>query len=205
MAESHRHRHIGEHDWHSREYVDEWIARDFSRDAERRPLLERMLALAPFAPADPIRVLDVGAGYGLVTEVTLARFPRAHVTLLDYSEPMFAHARERLANCAAQIEYVRRDLTDPGWTRGFECKFDLAVSAIAIHNLRDHARIAACYRGIRATLKPHGAFLDCDLVSFSGGLDGHLRWLREAGFARVECAWQSDPLAIFAAFTAEPA
>ncbi len=205
MAEAHQHRHIGDHDWHSREYVDDWIARDFSRDAERRPLLERMLALAPFKPDDPIRALDVGAGYGLVTEVTLARFPRAHVTLLDYSEPMFAHARQRLASRAAQIEFILRDLSDPTWTRGLEGAFDLAVSAIAIHNLRDHALIAACYRSIRATLKPGGAFLDCDLVSFSGGLDGPLGWLRDAGFARVECAWQSDPLAILAAFTAAPA
>jgi tRNA (cmo5U34)-methyltransferase len=201
MAEQQLHRHIGDHDWHSREYVDDWIARDFSRDSERRPVLERMLAVAPFAPDDEIRVLDVGAGYGLVTEVTLARFLRAHVTLLDYSEPMFAHARQRLVDRFAQIGFIRRDLSGPGWTRGLESRFDLAVSAIAIHNLRDYALIADCYRGIRATLKPSGAFLDCDLVSFSGGLDGHLRWLREAGFARVECIWQSDPFAILAAFT----
>ncbi|HEY6419458.1 MAG TPA: class I SAM-dependent methyltransferase [Candidatus Binataceae bacterium] len=202
MAEERTHRHIGDHDWHSRQYVDDWIARDFSRDTERRPVLERMLAAAPFAADDEIRVLDVGAGYGLVTEVTLARFPRAQVTLLDYSEPMFAHARERLADRCAQIGFIRRDLSESGWTRGLEGAFDLAVSSIAIHNLRDYALIADCYRGIRATLKPGGAFLDCDLVSFSGGLDSHLRWLREAGFAQVECLWQSDPFAILAAFTA---
>jgi len=36
------------HDWHSTDYVAEWIARDAARDPERRPLLQHMLSSAPF-------------------------------------------------------------------------------------------------------------------------------------------------------------
>jgi hypothetical protein len=42
-----RDRHIGDHDWHSREYVDDWIARDVQRDGQRRPMLQQMLKRAP--------------------------------------------------------------------------------------------------------------------------------------------------------------
>jgi SAM-dependent methyltransferase len=159
--------------------VDDWIARDVQRDGERRPLLQQMLERAPLQTDDQMRVLDVGAGYGVVTEEILRRFPLARVTLLDYSEPMFGHARASLAGHAAQLTLVLGDLRDASWTRAVSGPFDLAVSAIAIR------------RG--------AMFLDSDLVSFSGGLDAHLEWMREAEFEKVQCLHYQEPLAIIAA------
>ncbi len=62
------------HDWHSTEYVSEWIARDVTRDDERRPLLRQMLASAGLPHDAAPDVLDVGAGYGAVTEEVLRAF-----------------------------------------------------------------------------------------------------------------------------------
>ena len=195
----HGHGHIGDHDWHSREYVDDWIARDVTRDEQRQPILARMLTLAEFPRDAALAVLDVGGGYGVVTEEVLKAFPNAAVTLLDYSEPMLAHARQRLAAHVQRVRIVKADLTAPDWTARAGGPFDLAVSAIAIHNLRETRLIAAAYAGVMRLLKPRGLFLNCDLVAFSGGLDAHLGWLREAGFARVERLWQAEPLAILLA------
>ena len=64
------------HDWHSAEYVADWIAHDVARDPERRPRLQQMLAAAPFARDAAIEVLDVGGGYGAVTEEVLKAFPK---------------------------------------------------------------------------------------------------------------------------------
>ena len=36
------------HDWHSTDYVADWIVHDTARDPERRPRLQSMLAMAPF-------------------------------------------------------------------------------------------------------------------------------------------------------------
>ena len=72
-----------------------------------------------------------------------------------------------------------------------------AVSAIALHNLRDSKKIYACYRAIHGLLKPGGLFLNCD--RFVDGVDPHLAALREAGFARLECPWQDPPRAILVA------
>src|SRR5438067_13663929 len=104
------HRPVGAHDWHSREYVDNWIERDVTHDDVRRPLLQQMLRLTPIAPETEINVLDVGAGYGLVSEQVLKVFPRAHVTLQDYSAPMFEHARRRLRVHENQVTYTLSDL-----------------------------------------------------------------------------------------------
>src|SRR5215813_5613343 len=45
------------HDWHSTDYVAEWIERDASRDPERRPLLQRMLSFVPWPRDAELTVL----------------------------------------------------------------------------------------------------------------------------------------------------
>jgi ubiquinone/menaquinone biosynthesis C-methylase UbiE len=185
------------HDWHSREYVSEWIAEDSARDPVRRPRLREMLAAAPFPRDARLAVIDVGGGYGAVTEELLRLFPAAQVTLQDYSQPMLDAARQRLAAHAAQLRYVVCDLTDPSWPSAVGGPFDLAVSAIVLHNLRDEEKIFACYRAIRGLLRPGGWFLDYDL--FFDGIEGHLSAMRAAGFATVECRWREPPHATVAA------
>jgi ubiquinone/menaquinone biosynthesis C-methylase UbiE len=185
------------HDWHSSDYVAEWITRDVTRDHERRPLLQHLLSLAPFPREAALEVLDVGAGYGVVSEEVLQAFPAARITLQDYSQPMLDRARQRLADHPDRLRYVLCDLIDPSWPRQVGGPFDLAVSAIAIHNLRDPEKIFACYRAIHDLLKPGGCFLNCD--RFVESVKSHLGELRNAGFDRVECPWQEPPRAIVVA------
>ena len=69
------------------------------------------------------------------------------------------------------MRYVIADLCDPAWVDHVAGPFDLIVSAIAIHNLRDLGQIAACYRAIAGLAKPGGVFLDYDLFDRIGGLE----------------------------------
>ncbi len=197
---------VDEHDWHSREYVNHWIESDITRDDERRPILRQMLGLAPFSPEAPINVLDVGAGYGFVSEEVLRAFPRAHLTLQDYSELMFEHAHKRLAGLSPFTSYVLADLCDPAWTAKVGGPFDLVVSGLAIHNLEKEPVMKACYRAIRGLLRPGGLFLDYDLFGLiAGGVETHANWLREAGFERIQNLWEHDPVAAIAAWLPNPA
>jgi tRNA (cmo5U34)-methyltransferase len=156
-----------------------------------------MLSATPLPRDAALEVLDVGAGYGVVSEEVLQAFPAARITLQDYSQPMLDRARQRLADHSERLRYVMCDLTDPSWPLQVGGPFDLAVSAIAIHNLRDPAKIYACYRAIRDLLKPGGYFLNCD--RFVQGVQPHVAELRESGFDRVECSWQEPPRAILIA------
>jgi ubiquinone/menaquinone biosynthesis C-methylase UbiE len=185
------------HDWHSTNYVAEWIVRDAARDPERRPLLRQMLSLAPFPRDAELDVLDVGAGYGVVSEEVLQAFPAARITLQDYSQPMLAQARQWLADHSNRLRYILCDLTDPSWPQQVGGPFDLAVSASALHNLRDNEKIFASYRAIHDLLRPGGYFVNCD--RFVEGMAPHLAELREAGFARADCPWQDSPRAIVVA------
>ena len=187
------------HDRHSTGYVAEWIRSDVTRDEERRVHLRRMLGSAPFPPEAPLEVLDVGAGYGVVSEEVLRAFPSARVTLQDYSVPMLDHARERLTRHADRVRYVLADLYDPAWTQKLGQRFDMAVSAIAVHNLRSEERIAEVYREVLGVLEPGGVFLDYDLVQIAGGAEVNLEWLRRGGFVDVGCPWQEGPYAVLVA------
>jgi tRNA (cmo5U34)-methyltransferase len=158
-----------------------------------------------------VRVLDVGGGYGMVTSAVLEARPRASVVLLDYSEAMLAEAKARLEGYRDRVEFRCSDLTDPAWTHDLGGPFDAVVSALAIHNLSDPEVIARVYRDICSLLRPGGCFFNSDLIFPSGplladlyerasvddptwearvgraGLVDHLRLLREAGFAEVDC------------------
>jgi ubiquinone/menaquinone biosynthesis C-methylase UbiE len=176
-----------------------WIARDVGRAGERRQILDALIAAAPFARDALIDVLDVGGGNGVVTEAVLDAFSGARVTLLDISDEMLERARARFAGRSRAVRYVRCDLHDPDWPRGAGGPFDLAVSAIAIHNLKDLAAMAACYAAVRGLLKGGGCFLDYDHFDKFGGVPLHQHAMKVAGFAAVEPVWHRHPTAVLKA------
>ena len=158
-----------------------------------------MVELIPHAVERDLRVLDVGAGYGLLSEQVLACFPRAWLVCQDFSEPMFAHARSRLAAEARRFDFVISDLMHASWTAGLGGPFDAVVSAIAIHNVRHRERIRAIYEEIAGLLTPGGCFLNCDLL-MPAPLDEQLEWLRAVGLEHVACFSERGHTAVFGGF-----
>jgi SAM-dependent methyltransferase len=188
-----------DHDWHSCDCVRDWLVRDRGREEERRVWLDRTVAAIPFARDARLRVIDIGCGYGAVSKAVLAAFPNAELTLHDYSQVMFDHARDNLAAYADRVSAVRADLRDPDWAKQVGGPFDVAVSALCLHNTMDMAVIAAAYRGVREILRPGGCFIDYDHVDHIEGLDAHLRLFEQAAYTRVECLCYEAPTAIIRA------
>ncbi len=188
-----------QHDWHSLEYIEKWVAKDLAREGERRPILQRMLSYAPFSPDMAVRVLDLGGGYGAVTNAVLRKFPRAQVTLQDYSREMLDLAREYLSSRFLSVKFVQCDFLDRSWVQAVAGPYDLVVSAIALHNLFDMAKISGCYHGIHGLLGPGGCFLNFDHFSRVEGVAAHLKALKAQGFSAVECLWQNEKSAIIKA------
>ena len=58
---------------------------------------------------DPIEVIDLGAGTGLMSQFVLASFPNARLTLADVAEDMLDVARIRFAAFGDQIRFVVQD------------------------------------------------------------------------------------------------
>ena len=152
----------------------------------------RLLASAIAADRGaPIRVLDIGVGYGALTEEMLGVFGSARVTGIDFSEPMLARARAALERFGDQVILRTADLQDPAWTDGLDTGFDAAVSSQAIHNVRYPDRIRAIYAEILPLLRPGGCFLNLDIFSPPGDRSGVAYAAARAGPDRLPPAY--DP------------
>jgi tRNA (cmo5U34)-methyltransferase len=150
------------HDWLSAGYVDEWV-RDWSSRAERPAQLRRVARALPFAEDDRPKVLDVGGGWGPLTEEVLACWPSASVDLLDFSPRMLALADERFIS-DPRVRCVQRDLSDPRWPAGLDRPYDAVVSSLAVHNLLDPVEICRVYTDIAALVRSGGCFVNLDIV-----------------------------------------
>jgi tRNA (cmo5U34)-methyltransferase len=106
----------------------------------------------------PRRVLDLGAGTGLLSEQLVAAFPNISVELLDGSAPMLDEARARLDDGVAALHLA--DLADPLP----EGPFDAIVSALAIHHLQDADKRRLLSRACEA-LAPGGVFVNAEQVA----------------------------------------
>lgn len=120
-------------------------------------LVERL----PFASADAPRVLDLGAGTGLLAARILTAHPTAEITLVDLAGAMLAQARERLSQIAGG-ERARFSISDLVHAE-FPGPFDAVVSALAIHHL-EAARKQRLFARIHRALRPGGIFLNADQV-----------------------------------------
>jgi tRNA (cmo5U34)-methyltransferase len=100
----------------------------------------------------PARVLDLGAGTGLLSGMVAAAHPGAELVLLDGAPAMLDLARARLRDHAGAT-YVQGDLRDP-LPPG---PFDAVVSALAIHHLPDADKRDLVVR-VHAALRPGGVF-----------------------------------------------
>lgn len=114
--------------------------------------------LLPFESDASIRILDLGAGTGLLAAWVRRQFPKAMLCLLDFSEAMLAQARERLGN--ELTEYVREDYT----TGPLHGSFDAIVSALSIHHL-EHPEKQKLFRRIYDALRPGGVFVNAEQVA----------------------------------------
>jgi tRNA (cmo5U34)-methyltransferase len=116
------------------------------------------VALEPARCDDELRVLDLGAGSGLLAAAYAEAYPRATFTLVDAAPAMLDLARERFAG-ERRFSYVCADIG----SFDIENCYDAAISALAIHHLEDGAKRTLFLR-IHSALEPGGAFINADQV-----------------------------------------
>ena len=175
------------------------------------------------------RVLDLGAGTGLLAQRILAARPAAELTLLDGAPAMLEQAQARLGD---RVRYLHADLRDP-LPAG---PWDAIVSALAIHHLHDEDK-ASLYARAREALRDGGIFVNAEQVlgptpwleqlyerrqeqaaralgatdeDWAGALERmahdrcatverQLVWLREAGFTDADCLFKDHRFAVLVA------
>jgi len=171
--------------WGAQDKVDYFVEKSDLIIAKRQEQLNFLVDLFPWQWDEPILVLDLGAGYGAVTEAVRHRYYQATVICVDGSEAMMQHARLRLAKHGAQVQLVLKDLADPAWHAGLSGPFHAAVSAIALHHLTDERKQQLC-REVFDLLVPGGLFLNDDVVEAPPFFQEHFSSLADRAIQEQE-------------------
>jgi SAM-dependent methyltransferase len=176
--------------------------------------------LLEFVPRDVQRILDLGTGDGRLLALLKIDRPRAQAMALDFSPTMLRAARQRFAGDPT-ITVIEHNMDTPLPDLG---RFDAIVSSFAIHHCT-HERKRALYQEIFAALEPGGVFCNLEHVDSPSpamhaqflhsmgwtsenedpsnkllDMETQLDWLRELGFADVDCYWKWRELALLVGF-----
>jgi SAM-dependent methyltransferase len=197
--ESHSHAHQrDQHDWESPEYVAKWAEGQDQKEVDREEAFSVMAKTIPYAQSDRIKILDLGAGYGALTQFLLKHFPNATAVCQDGSQEMAKLGHERMTALRGRFEYVIRNFAQHGWSRFMPGPFEAVVSSIAIHNVNTPNIIRGIYDDVLPLVQPGGCFLNFDRPR--PPFEDQMKWLRTAGFENVDIFWQGDNRAVFGGF-----
>ena len=186
------------HDWASSEYVSKWATGQDPKEIDRIQAFGILADTIPYDKNQAIKILDLGAGYGALTQFLLSRFPNASAVCQDGSQEMARLGHERMKNVAGRFEYVFCDFSQRGWSKLFIEPFDAVVSSIAIHNVRIPYIVRSIYEEAFGLVKPGGCFLNFDRPR--PPWEDQMQWLRGAGFVDVRIFWQAENRAVFGGF-----
>ena len=164
-------------------------------DAERARLIPCYDAFyrrtTDLIPGGARRVLDLGAGTGLLSAFVRSWYPDAHIHLIDVSGPMLDRARVRLA-ADTNVSFEVADYA----TAPFDDNYDAIVSALSIHHL-EHPAKKALFAKIYAALRPGGVFVNAEQVAGpTPALDDFYQklWLQQVREAQATPAQIADSL-----------
>jgi len=198
--------------WTSSEHVSDYLER--ADQISHRT--EGEAALLEFVPPAMRRILDLGTGDGRLLALVRRQYPNTEAVAVDFSPAMLEAVRKRFAG-DPQINVVDHNMDSPLPVLG---KFDAVISSFAIHHLV-HERKRALYAEIYSLLNTGGVFCNLEHVASPTerlheeflqrigftvetedpsnkllDVETQLGWLRQIGFAHVDCQWKWRELAL---------
>jgi len=201
--------------------VNLWTDTDHAKGyLERADLIshrgEGESALLEFIPRGTRRILDLGTGDGRLLALVRREHPETEAVAMDFSPAMLEAARKRFGG-DSMVTVIEHNMDNPLPALG---KFDAVISSFAIHHLV-HERKRELYTEIHGALNAGGVFCNLEHVASPTprlheeflqrigftvetedpsnkllDVETQLGWLREIGFAEVDCHWKWRELAL---------
>lgn len=208
--------------------VNLWTSAEHARDYLQRADLishrgEGEAALLEFVPSEARRILDLGTGDGRLLALVLDDLKRrerpvTEAVAVDFSPAMLEAVRNRFEQ-NSRVTVIEHNMDSPLPVLG---KFDAVISSFAIHHLV-HERKRELYAEVFGLLHAGGVFSNLEHVASPTprlheeflqrigftvetedpsnkllDVETQLGWLREIGFADVDCQWRWRELALLA-------
>ena len=132
------------------------------------------------------KVLDLGAGTGLLTKWVIKKYPNAQYTLLDIAEDMLCIAKERFKG-NNNVQFKVQDYRNEVFTE----KYESIISSLSIHHLDANEKLNL-FKKIYMSLDDNGVFVNADQVKGEDELsekivkDYHLNVIRNSSLSIFE-------------------
>jgi len=105
------------------------------------------------------RVLDLGCGNGMLSEVVLEKLPNSHVVGFDLTENMLKAFDRKLSKYSGKFELIQGDFrTDP-----IGNKYDIIIAGLSLHHLTWPERENFC-KILYSSLNDGGIFISRDII-----------------------------------------
>ncbi len=133
------------------------------RRTERLRVLETLL---PVHSSSECRILELGAGTGIMTELLAEHYPHSVIEAVEGAEKMMEQAKSKtvLQDNDGRIKWILADYSSPSWLAGVSGPFSLVVTIDALHHLT-HERKRELYREIYDSMEQGGCFLVSDHIT----------------------------------------
>jgi len=120
---------------------------------------------------DKIKVLDIGAGNGMLSELILKYYPNAEITMFDFSKEMLQSAEayfEENGMSSNRIKYITGDFIMDDFPDEI---YDLVISSYALHHIRNEDHLKKVFMKITNILdEDTGTFICVDMYLETGDL-----------------------------------
>jgi tRNA (cmo5U34)-methyltransferase len=136
---------------------DGLIPRLIPRYGEQHDLI---LQLIPFESNANIKVLDLGAGTGILSALILQAFPQANVTAFDMAENMLKVCKTNLSAFRERLTLQQGNFAEDDFGSGY----DLIVSGLAIHHLDGEGK-QTLFQKLFRSMNSGGILLIRDIVT----------------------------------------
>lgn len=149
--------------WDDKEFVDFYAKSANVIMLERQRCIRILLEIIAFhfKNLSGLNIVDLGCGDGILTKYIHSESPNNNFYLVDASEQMLKKAKENLND--SKISFRHLTFEDYCESQSEDCKYDLVLSANAIHHL-DFIKKMALFTKIYKELKFGGLFLNIDPV-----------------------------------------
>ena len=147
---------VQEHFARQADEYEQLMARLVPHYHEQHLIMEKLI---PFESEQRLKMLDLGAGPGVLAEVVLKNFSKAEVVVFDLTEKMLEACKKRLAPFQDRLTVVQGDFKTDSLGTGY----DLVMAGLSLQHL-DHAERRDIYKDIYNSLKPGGMYLAREIV-----------------------------------------
>ena len=166
--------------WGDQGFIENWASKGSWQAPIRDVQTAMALRMIPQPIEAPIRILDVGAGYGALAAAVLRDRLNATAVCLDASEAMLKLGPEKNSDLKERMTFTQGSLESPDWLKAVDGSFDAVISSRALHHFTENQRRRDIFKELFNLVRAGGCFVNADNVRASTkSLTEHYRNARD--------------------------